>query len=286
MISYVSVKSFGDLVIAMTSLREVEPSEKKRVGVLAGHHLSGLAEVLEFPVDLVVLDGLDAVVPSLFNLRQDGFARGLRSAVSLRCSIQGATTASHRLVFDSRGPREQWLGLGRRVDYLPFAPNIYQAYSASLRDLALAGPTAAPVSAPVPMAVTGVFPSSRVRAKNLRVDVIAAIVDRVEALGDPVAVYILEGERPDIEQSGLPHVVVRKSFSELLRVVSSCRRVISADSLPAHLAEHALRPVFVAKPIPNPYWLPLTAYTCGRWSIFNELKGAQRSELERFFADT
>jgi hypothetical protein len=46
--------------------------------------------------------------------------------------------------------------------------------------------------------------------------------------------------------------------------------VISADSLPAHIAEiKGFKPVVVS-PIDNSYWLPQTSFHSGAWSLFED----------------
>lgn len=57
--------------------------------------------------------------------------------------------------------------------------------------------------------------------------------------------------------------------------------MISADSLPAHLAEYRGTPAFVASPVTNPYWLPSRAFTGRHWGLFDQMPELT-ARLQRF----
>lgn len=75
--------------------------------------------------------------------------------------------------------------------------------------------------------------------------------------------------------------MVPRRFQAMADAVRSVDAVISADSMPAHMAEYFGSPVFVVSPVPNAYWLPLSCLTTDRWVLFNQLD-EQADRLSRF----
>ena len=77
---------------------------------------------------------------------------------------------------------------------------------------------------------------------------------------------------------------VPRQFSLMANAVRAARVVISADSMPAHMAEYFGVPVFVMSPSPNAYWLPKSCIDSGRWSLFSD-PVATTEGLARFVVD-
>jgi hypothetical protein len=61
-------------------------------------------------------------------------------------------------------------------------------------------------------------------------------------LGLDMQLFLLEGERPDLEDDNPPFNIVPRQFTALCSAIADVDLVISADSLPAHLAERAGKP--------------------------------------------
>jgi hypothetical protein len=257
-----SLKGFGDLTIARTSQAACPQSAGLAI---ARHQVELNATLRPGPAAYVVETG-EPSVPALFDLRNRGIGRGLRSAVSLRHAVRRAgIPASSTLVFDKLGPREQFIALGSRAVALPFQANIYLAYAELLsgsRDTTLIANS---------WQTAGIFPSSRVAAKNLPSAVVTQLVAHCRASGLRPQVFLLDGERPELEAAFPDATIVPRRFAALAEAVRNAGVIISADSLPAHLAEHWLHPVFVVSPVDNRYWLPLSAYQHDRWTVFDHL---------------
>ena len=62
----------------------------------------------------------------------------------------------------------------------------------------------------------------------------------------------------------------QRNFSSLIDAVSGSDLVVTADSLPGHLAEYLDVPAYVVSPKDNLYWLPLSCFTNGGWSRFED----------------
>lgn len=267
-----SLKGFGDLTIARTCLA----TSGHEAGLAIAHHLVELNAALRpGPVPLVVEHG-ERGVPAMFDLRKRGLWSGTISAVGLRWAVRRAgIQAANTLVFDELGPRERFIAVGARSVALPARANIYLAYAALL-----GGPDgAAPIRNNRRMA--GIFPSSRVAAKNLPPTVVARLVEQCRADGLVPQVFLLEGERPELEAAFPEATIVPRRFAALADAVCGAGVIISADSLPAHLAEHWQCPVFVVSPVDNRYWLPLSAFADDRWTLFDSVEDGR---LARFLA--
>jgi hypothetical protein len=83
-------------------------------------------------------------------------------------------------------------------------------------------------------------------------------------------IFAVEGEMPELKDADLPLVEMPRTFPATIEAVMGADRVISADSMTAHLAEYYGRPVFVCSRILKHYWLPLSAARAGRHMLFGE----------------
>lgn len=260
---FVALKAFGDLVIAATALESAP--EVRTPGLLIGSHLLPLASALDIRVPWVVLQLPESGVPAMYDVRRCGIRAGACSLLQVRRSFRRAAL-SEPLLFDRVGLREHILAFPDRPLGLPAAPNIYLAYRALVGD----GQRHVLERTPTGLRRIGIFPGSRILAKNIPVALVDAAHALCEAQGWQVSLYLLDGERPDLQTADRTHIVVPRKFEAMIAAVAECDAVISADSLPAHLAERAQRPVFVLSPVENRFWFPLSAYETGRYSLFHE----------------
>ncbi|WP_298675309.1 hypothetical protein [uncultured Sphingomonas sp.] len=269
-LQFLSVKAFGDFVIAATSLERAAPEDRARLSILAGDHLRPLAEAVSPACGLTFLGSGISGVPAIFDTRRAGARAAIRSATMLRRAVRQARDRSTTLVLDKNGWRERWLATPQGALALPTARNIYAAYDAFLAaaGIVFEGSVSAKGGAMVD-AVVGLFPGSRVAAKNLPFHVVRAALAAIARSGKHARLFLLEGERPDLEHSDLPFEMVPRRFEALIAAVDSVGSVIGADSLPAHLAERAGRPVFVLSPRPNIFWLPRSSLAHDHWAVFD-----------------
>ena len=258
-IDIVATKSFGDLVIALTALTTMPAAPVARL--LLGDHLVPLAETLSVPIPTVVIAHGEAGVPAIYDVRRCGARAALRSAWHLRWLFRAARPEA--LLFDRVGMRERWLSGGARAHALPAAENIYLAYAEAFGGVTASPPAFNPIND-----VVGIFPGSRLASKNLPEMVVRSAIDTVAGAGLSPHLLLLEGERPDLERSSMPHEIVPRSFAAMKAAVAACGLVVSADSMPAHIAENQNIPVFVLSPVDNRYWLPFSAFAANHWALF------------------
>jgi hypothetical protein len=267
-IAVASAKSFGDFVIAHSVLQRIEAGAKPRVRLIACSHLSGLNSILPNGVCVTLVDSGEDRVPAVFDVRKCGVSAAVRSALSLRRRFHKIERHEHEsLAFDVLGVRERFIA-GRWPVIAPRTKgrNIYETYLHFLADQQVRTMPAASMHARAARSV-GIFPESRLVAKRLTAATLSIILDRVARMGLEAKLFILDGDlRPEREFSSM--VNIPRNFVSLAAAIKSVDCVISADSLPGHLAEYFSRPVFVASPAPNEYWLPEGCYTHKRWGIF------------------
>jgi hypothetical protein len=283
-IAIASVKSFGDFVIPHSVLHRVEVPARNRIRLISCSHVEGLNAILPDDVRVTLVDSGGGLVPALFDVKQRGTSAAIRSALSLRREFQRIERDHDEiLVFDVLGARERFIG-GRWPVIRPrkMGRNIYDTYFQFLAEQEIRA-AASPLSKRRTAARSlGIFPESRLIAKRLTAPTLSVIFERAAAAGLDAKLFILEGDLPP--QREYPCIVnISRNFASLADAIKSVDCVISADSLPAHLAEYFARPVFVASQAPNEYWLPHECFTAKHWGIFGNRTGF-RASLDRFFA--
>lgn len=267
-IAIASAKSFGDFVIAHSVLHTVAEPETDRIRLIAGSHLKHLNDILPDDVCVTVVDTGEDRVPAVFDVKKCGVPAAVRSALSLRRVFQRLERrhAGEQLAFDILGARERFIAGGwPLVSPRRRASNIYETYTQFLRERGMARANPKTHDAHTRAESVGIFPESRLVEKKLGAATLTAILRRAGRVGLDAKIFILEGDSPGAD---LPEVVhIPRDFRSLAAAIHSVDAVVSADSLPAHLAEYFGRPVFVATPVPNEYWLPHACFKDRHWGV-------------------
>lgn len=270
----VCLKAYGDFVIAH-SAAQLASNYGADVRLLIGHHLEPLYRSLNSTVPALVLDHNSSGVPPLYDLRRSSWRQVVTSGWSIRRSLRAV--AGEPLTFDRISVRERLIGYQHRISALPPAPNIYSAYHAYFDVQGLTVNRSGNRNLNRRVAV---FPTSRIRNKCLPDQVLQAVSNCMPPHLQAV-LYHLEGEEQVRCPSGMTKIQLPRDFSALRDAILDSGTVISADSLPAHLAEHLGRRVFVLSPVANTYWFPLSCLSDARWSLFDDVKnGALGKFLE------
>jgi ADP-heptose:LPS heptosyltransferase len=269
-VCFLQIKSFGDYVIANSAAERVEEGDRSRVQIAIGTHLAALGEALDSPIRTTVIETREAGVPAIFDLRKKGVSAAISSAFGVRRAIAKAQIDPNALILlDRVTSRERFL-LGKRTAVeIKGARNIYAGYD---QLMLAAGLRLLPPKADrrLPLQLVGIFPGSRLAEKNLPQSLITNLIAELDRRGVPHRLFLLDGERPDLESCGVPFERVPRQFSAMYDAVARCQLVVSADSMPAHLAERADADVFVFTPKPNEFWMPPSVYQARRWSVFGD----------------
>lgn len=279
----VSLKSFGDLTIAVASLRRLTDAQAARTSLYIGPHLTQLCKVLAPSCRVEVVDTGESGVPALFDVKLLGWRAAVASAWHLRWAL-ARIPASMPLLFDRVTWRERVLAGRHRHIALSPANNIYTAYAEQFeamfgRQALRPAPTQAPAGR---LHRIGLFPGSRIPAKSISAAVLTHLAQLCQDAGCAPTVVALDEESVE-PPPGASFDRIARNFPALSHAVRSFDAVISADSLPAHLGADANLPVFVVSPVPNTYWLPPSALTHGHWGLFDRPTDLARS-MQRFLS--
>jgi ADP-heptose:LPS heptosyltransferase len=257
----VSIKAFGDLVIASRFLR----TGSTPVRILAGEHLRPLVLALGLQSHVDMID-LGPRYPAAFDVRGQGTAAALRSLFELRKAFR-RLPRDWCLLWDHFDSRERFIGAAHKnTDLLP-APNVYLAFEATLRSSEPATVTP-PLDSNAGRSKITIVPSSRVAAKRIPLPVLTAALSHLQAYGE-CEIIDMPGEEMELPRNARINRIER-SFPALLAALHGSRLIVSADSLSSHLAEFLGIPCYVITPRPNEYWLPLQAFKSHAWSTFKQ----------------
>lgn len=259
----VVLKSFGDLMIAINSLSKSQNTNLPEL--LLGSHLLPLLDAIGYEsMDYHVID-TGASVPALFNIRIDGAAAGIISFLKLRRELSVAGFRSKmRFIVESADFREWLVFFPRDVISLPRANNIYLAYQKYL------------INNPVDISISPrlctkilICPESRVSTKCFNEE----LIEKLLSINLSVNMRSTLAKTPKLKlNKSTPEsdVLTISTLNQLAAAIKDSDLIVSADSLPAHLAEFYQKPCFVFSPIRNDYWLPLSSYVSGSWSLFSD----------------
>ena len=266
--SFVTLKAFGDYVITYCSLRGCIDASSHVVG----SHLRELAVAIDPDWHPVFLEHHESSVPAAFDVKKRGLPAAGYSMFELRKAIL-QLPEDNILVFDRSTWREKLLTARRPATCLPPAPNIYSAYDAFLKSQQLSRAASSP-NLPIARTPKGnkvrIFASSRLEKKKIPLALCEQLIRALAQRGEDAELVALENEYPALEATLLPKLILPKSFKGMVDCVAESKLVISADSLPAHIAEiYGLRPVVVSS-IDNSYWLPRSSFDSGAWSLFDQ----------------
>lgn len=269
-VCFLQLKAFGDLVIAAEAIGRVSEADRDRIVLAIGRHLLPLCEAIAPPVSIVSIATREPGVPAAFDVRRAGLDAALISALQTRRAVARAPIDRGALVLlDRLGPRERFIAGRRRVQALPSeAANIYLGYDDLIRRVGLDVATPTALGRRQRRRI-GIFPGSRVAAKNLPVALVAELLRKADRCHVEAELFLLDGERPDLESSGLPHIIVPRSFVALRAAIAALDAIFSADSLPAHFAESLRVESFVITPKRNEFWMPRSVFERRNWELFD-----------------
>lgn len=260
-----SALAFGDFIIDCSFMRHAGPD----TGILAASYLEPLARALDYPGRLRFFDmPATDVPPSIWNARRAKWGPMLRSTLALNRSIRRAMRPGDTLTVPTRDIRWKAICWPRRISFTREpGENLYAAYSARLG--IDPGTLLTPLSRK-PASVL-ILPESRQTVRNLSDEVVARIVAVNREAG--VASRVVRVRPPDSTAPLAVGEVALWGLPAMIEAVRSAEAVVSADSLPAHLAAYFMRPTFVFTPVPKASWpqLPTSVLRPGAWSDTNDM---------------
>lgn len=276
-LSFVTLKAFGDFVIAYNCLQGRIDSSAHYIG----EHLQELARAVDINWLPRILEHGEQSIPAAFDIRKQGLTAAAQSIIGLRRAIEKIPSGS-LLVFDRLTTRAKIIANGRAATCLPAEPNIYLAYDAFLEAHGkLVSIPATPNTGRSGDGKIRIFAGSRIDAKKIPLALCHSLVRELKRRYEIVEIVALVGEYPALEASNLPKLILPRGFDRMINVVGESRAIISADSLSAHLAElKGFTPVVVS-PVVNSYWLPRSSFQKASWSLFHQGVSGVLGALER-----
>jgi hypothetical protein len=267
----VNLKAFGDSVIAFSAIKRIHTDQRGDLpNIIVGEHVRPLACALQIEQSIRFIGNLSwNDVPALFDVRKHGALAALKSFFEIRKLINSLPADSH-LIFDNLGCRERWLGNGFYLhDLAHSSKNIYIAYDQFFQSMGFGINNKFDYSRNIQRAI--IIPGSRIHDKVIPAVTIHNYLIKLWHLNIKADVLLLEGESFDMPRCVNPIVIPRK-FSMLIDEIRKSNLVISADSLPSHLAEYLQIPVFVSMRTSNIYWLPSSSYQTKGWATFYNIE--------------
>jgi hypothetical protein len=278
----VSVKGFGDALIALWSMNAMLDVDKFRL--ISNKYISPLIDHLGKSSVVEILPDSDNY-PEHYNLRRSNPFHALDSLLSFKKKLEMLDNAKHSIfIFDLDGWRERLClpnGAGHFSVSNMHEKNIYLAYLALLskisgQSLIIRRSEQASRLAQCDLPI---FFSSRVKAKELKINDLLLLNEFATNHGlRPRFICHACDDVGLISKSGLQWESYN-SYKDLDKILSSALAVISSDSFPAHYAEYFGHKIFVIKNIENSYYLPYSAFISNHWSI-----GFSPSQLNLFLS--
>lgn len=263
-----SALAFGDFVIDCNFMR----SAGQNTGILAASYLEPLARALDYPGRLRFFDmpAID-VPPSAFNVRKAGITAIAASLWRLRAGILTAVPPADTINVPHRDIRWRLACTPRRINALRMPhENIYVAYCARLGLV----PQDLVVPMPKHYREVVIFPDSRQPAKQIPESTLRALVDINTAAG--LQTRIARVRPPEAGYVPTPGEFNLWGLPALVHTVREAEVIVSADSLPGHLAEYFKRPVFIMTPQANEPLMPLSVLLRQRWGRFDAIETYQK----------
>jgi hypothetical protein len=263
-----SALAFGDFLIDCNFMRRAGPAHR----LLAASYLRPLAEAIDYagPLNYFEMPAHD-VPPSAFNARKAGLGAIAASLWRLRAGLLSATAPTDIINVPYRDIRWRLACAPRQINALRLPhENIYLAYCTRFKltpeDLVVAMPAR-------PREVL-VFPDSRQAAKQIPESTLRSLTVINAAAG--VQTRIVRVRPPEIGRVDSPNELNLWGLPALVRAVREAEVIVSADSLPGHLAEYFERPVFILTPQANEPLMPLSVLQRQRWGRFDAMQTYQQ----------
>jgi hypothetical protein len=262
-----SALAYGDFLIDCNFMRLAGPGHQ----LLAASYLRPLAEAISYdgPVRYFDMSPKD-VPPSVFNARKANVRAILGSLRQLRTGLLRSTSADDIITVPHNDIRWRLACLPRRINVLRERhENIYLAYCTrfGLEPEKLIIPT------PSRLNEVLVFPDSRQPAKQIPESTLQSVADINSRAG--IATRIVRVRPPDPGRVDAPGEISLWGLPALVDAVNRAQAIVSADSLPGHLAEYLQRPAFILIRQINEPLMPLSVLLRQRWGRFDVLGSYQ-----------
>jgi hypothetical protein len=269
----VTLKAFGDFVIACNVAKCLNGLNHNEVKVVAGEHVRELSSVLGVEKEIVFIGAKNVRhVPPIFDIRNAGLLPALKSLFEQRWFLSSIDLGSNFL-FDKIGWREKIIGANNNIYGLQNrCGNIYLNYFDFFQRFGFLIPNDDCQSSWRNIKYVTIVPGARMPHRVIPAQVIKGAATELEKRGIDVTVLLLNGENIELP-SGVRKLICARRFDALAAEVIKSDLIICADSLPSHLAEFFNIPNFVFTPTPDwsINWLPKSTFKSGGMAKFGDV---------------
>lgn len=276
MISFISIKSFGDMIILINCITKFN---KKNLNykIISAKHLSGLINEIKknFELNVQILDTKQDF-PSFFNIKKSNLNNIVLDYLSFYKILNNEISTKTTIICDIQDIRYNLLFPFNKIQYLKKFDNIYLDYANffDFKDFINNNNKKYINNKSI-----GIFLDSSVERKKINLFHQNIIINILEKFH--VNKFIYNYNKNIYENSQKSKIYLYSSFQEIFEIINKIDIVISTDSFTAHLAELYNKDIFVISPSPNIYWLPLSSYTHNSWCTFKDLE-SNSTKLHQF----
>ena len=287
MLNFIFIKGFGDFIIGANFLKALRREDCENIRILTTPRIAMLVKEIELHINFSILNLPGPDAPALFEIKRKGPIQAIQSGFEIKKAIHDLNSQnpiSGTLIFDKLSFRERYISAGHKIKALPKNyNNIYQAYECLMRQLNFEIPPELGSSKSLNNTNSefiGVFPISRAEEKDIPPSVLKQLNEFFQREGKKLKIYVFPDQLE--RYKGVDNIeVLSKDFKTLINIIRAHKRIISADSLPAHLSQYFNIPVFVLTPKSNHYWLPIDSFNNGRYCIFSDISTQQNQATDK-----
>jgi hypothetical protein len=234
---YLPIRSFGDFIITASV---VKSHFTHQIPIIIPDYMTDIFEAINGnkyfePTRTISYKNQ----PAFFEMYRVKDIANISRLIKDVLTLQAFVNKSDKYILDYSSRRITFTG-GRFV-WPSRNENIYTAKSALLRNENLIGRQNQDIIKRIPdtkIEKVIIIPDSRISEKSIHISIVSSIMDAFKPIEFKIAKF-------STEHSTDNNVITYSNFRELIQLISSADLVISAESLPYHLANFLNKPHFV-----------------------------------------
>ena len=267
---FCSALAFGDFVVDCNFMQYAGSND----GLLAASYLEPLAEALEYEGRIRFFDmPSNDIPPSIFGARKGTLSGIMRSAYLLHKGIKCSVDKNDKIHFPVEDLR--W-----RAICWPYSKNAVRTkkqnmYSAYCERFGVDPISLLAVNLLRPSKIL-IFPDSRQIVKIIPESTVSMVISANKSVG--ISTVVVKIRPPGQQADSEVNETSIWGLKALVELIKSADAIVSADSLPVHIAAYFKRPIFVFTPVPKVSWplLPPSVLIPGFWSGVSDLSAYKR----------
>jgi hypothetical protein len=234
---YLPIRSFGDFIITAAVVKN---NFSKRVPIIIPDYVTDIFEAIHGSQYFEPAGAISYKnQPAFFELYKVRDIANIKRLVNDVLTLRSFVNKTDHYILDYSSRRISFTGA--HFAWPSKNENIYEAKAALLREeglIKLQMPIAGERVSDAEMRKVIIVPDSRIPEKNIDTGLVNSIIDAFEHVEIKIARFSKGGSTDN-------KVVTYSSFPQLIQLILSADMIISAESLPYHLANYLDKPHFV-----------------------------------------